>query len=166
MYYISDRRSAVREIQKYLSAVYGKTRHISESGAFDTGTRDAVVDFQTKEGLNPTGRVDSETFSALYRKYKSEENKRTAKKAAPFISFPIKRNDLSEEIRIISKKAANLLDYYGVYHALRPSPIFTKEAAVCIRKLRQIYKLPDDEIIDEELYLRMSEDHRRLFSEE
>ena len=166
MYYLNDKRAAVREVQKYLNSIYGASRHISESGFYDEGTKAAVIEFQKENDLLPTGAVNNETFSALYREYKRVNMRRAIKKSALTITFPIKRNDLTEEIRIISKKMASLLDYYGVYHTLRPSPIFTKEMEVCVRKLRQIYRLPGDDIIDEELYLRISEDYRRIFSEE
>ena len=105
MYYLNDKRAAVREVQKYLNSIYGASRHISESGFFDEGTKAAVIEFQKQNELLPTGAVNNETFSALYREYKRVNMRRAIKKSALTITFPIKRNDLTEEIRIISKKS-------------------------------------------------------------
>ena len=66
-------RDDVRYLQEYLdliSTVYPEISAPTPSGMFDTATRDAVIEFQTLFGLDPTGVVSSSTWTAITSVYR------------------------------------------------------------------------------------------------
>ncbi|MBO7309783.1 MAG: peptidoglycan-binding protein [Clostridia bacterium] len=56
-----------------LRATYDIFEDISESGVFDEQTEQAVREFQLKNGLPPTGKVDRTTWNRIVREYSSLE---------------------------------------------------------------------------------------------
>ena len=56
-----------------LRATYDIFEDISESGVFDEQTEQAVREFQLKNGLSPTGKVDRATWNRIVREYSSLE---------------------------------------------------------------------------------------------
>ena len=56
-----------------LRATYDIFEDISESGVFDEQTEQAVREFQLKNGLPPTGKVDRATWNRIVREYSNLE---------------------------------------------------------------------------------------------
>lgn len=82
-------KQAIYNIQTYLRA----QRLINESapivpidGIFDTATKNALIDFQLRNGLSPTGIADRTTFDLLYTQYL--EILEAAALPGPIIPFP------------------------------------------------------------------------------
>lgn len=155
MYDISDKRSAVKVIQNFLYKI--SENHVPLSGIYDENTKEAVVDFQRKNKLSQTGTVDKETLGLLFREYKFY-NIQTPKN----LTFPLAQGSCGEEIRKLNEKLGRLLDYYGVYHRLRPSQYFSSETALSVEKIRQIYNLENSFEIDKELYSRIDTDFKNI----
>ncbi len=83
---------AVMLIQKYLNA-FALTdpdfEKVPVDGIYDTATRNAVIVFQKKAGLDPTGIVDRETWDMLYGAYKEDQKKCSPLTfVCPFLSHP------------------------------------------------------------------------------
>ncbi|MBQ7499622.1 MAG: peptidoglycan-binding protein [Clostridia bacterium] len=75
-YDINDKRSAVREVQRYLRGIArtdGDMTKVYPDGIYDENTAKAVSEFQRKHGLEATGAVDKKTFDALYKGYLEAE---------------------------------------------------------------------------------------------
>ena len=65
-------RAAIRNLQRYLKQLSYFDKDIPplpQSGVFDPHTRDALVAFQRKNGLSPTGVADEETWDLLFEQY-------------------------------------------------------------------------------------------------
>lgn len=160
MYMVYDKPEAIRQIQIYLRVAGNPDFFIFPSGIYDENTRLAVLDFQSKWKITPSGEVDRITFDKLYEEY-VETNKKNElnQRLDSFISLPIFPGDISEEIMHINRTLARVLDYYGFTHRLRSSNFYSDETAEAVRILRGIYSLEERNIIDEELYLRLILDH-------
>ena len=80
MYNMNNKKDAVREIQKYLLEISESDNsgisRISVDGVFGDETKKAVCEFQSEQGLPPTGIVDRLTYDALYAAYKEALMKR------------------------------------------------------------------------------------------
>ncbi len=155
MYDISNKRNAVKELQRYLLGI--SDNHISVSGNYDENTRMEVMEFQKQKEIKQTGIVDRETFELLYEEYNFNEVK-----IPDDIKFPLLPGSYGDNIREINKKIGALLDYYGVYHRLRSSPYYSKETELCVEKIRQIYNSDNSDGIDMKLYSRIDKDYKNI----
>ena len=154
MYDISDKRNAVKEIQRYLFQI--SDNHIPLSGIYDENTRNEVLLFQKNKGINQSGVVDRATFELLYEDYIAMEDSDYDMK------FPLLPGSYGENIRDINKKIAAILDFYGIFHRMHSSPYYSKETELCIEKIRQIYNLKNFSGIDKELYSRIISDCKNI----
>ncbi len=155
MYDISDKRNAVKEVQRLLQEI--SETHIPQSGIYDENTKNAIIDFQKKNSIAETGITDKETLDALYREYLISyidvpEN----------IDFPIAYGCYGDHIRDINEKMGTVLDYYRVHHNLRSSKRYSNETQNTAEKIRQIYLLDSSTEIDKELYLRIETDIKSI----
>mgnify|MGYP002772549075 FL=1 len=69
---ISDKRNAVKQIQKFLLAISYAVPflpHIGIDGIYGSETENAVRQFQHRYGLTESGNVDYATHKALYTAY-------------------------------------------------------------------------------------------------
>ena len=65
-------RDAITDIQTYLRHLSFHSEQIGDlpiDGIWDRATRDALIAFQTENGLSPTGVADRETYELLKREY-------------------------------------------------------------------------------------------------
>ena len=148
MYLINDKISAVRQIQRYLG--------INESGIYDNQTRNAVTDYQSKNGINPTGSVDYATFISLRGFHINEQIKKEARQLFPFeADFPYKRGDFGEDVGVINNMLSKAIEKYylsinkprGDYYSVR-----TEKAVV---ELRKIFLIDNGKEVDEIFYEKL-----------
>ena len=160
MYKVYDKPEAIRQIQIYLRVAGNPDIFIFPSGIYDENTRLAVLDFQSTWEITPSGEVDRITFDKLYEEY-ATINKRNEliQRLDSFIRFPIIPGKSSDGLMHINRTIARVLDYYGYTHRLRDSNFYSDETAEAVRILRGIYSLDTKNIIDEEFYLRLINDH-------
>jgi hypothetical protein len=62
---VGSRGAAVVEVQQLLNQQLSPSPNLVTDGAFGAKTRAAVIQFQTLNGLPPTGRVDADTLATL-----------------------------------------------------------------------------------------------------
>ena len=162
MYRINDKSAAIRNIQKFLARI-SSDRAVVPNGVYDENTRLAIVDFQSRMGIAPSGTVDRRTLDMIYSEYISKINNDTlAKGVGSFISFPLREGEMNEAVIHLNKTLSDLLDHYGITHRLRSSSFYSTETAEAVKIMRKIYLLPEDTLVDEELYIRMIADHSSL----
>ena len=69
---IFTEKDAIFMLQTYLRAQRSINENaplIAVDGIFDTETRNALIDFQLRNGLSPTGKADRVTWDLLYSQY-------------------------------------------------------------------------------------------------
>lgn len=160
MYRIYDKQEAIRRVQTYLILAGDDSIFIAPTGVYDDNTRASVAGFQSANSLMPTGDVDRATFELLYEKYLLiSEKRKITESADSFISFPLSEGYMDEEMIHINRILARLLEYYGLPHRLRSSRFYSKETGLAVRSIREIYRLPGGDEIDEIMYSRMVRDH-------
>lgn len=74
---ISANGTPVRNLQEMLRAIYFFLEILPEvivDGIFDDKTKEAVINFQKRFNLNPTGKVDIVTFEKIVEEYKKTTN--------------------------------------------------------------------------------------------
>ena len=168
MYRVQDKSSAIKEVQRYLRGLEYSEIFVAPSGIYDENTRMAVIDFQASHGLDETGVVDILTFGFLYSEYVREREKdKIRSELSGFIRFPITPASYRRELIHINRTLAAMLEHYGMTHSLRSSNFYSEETGRAVVSMRGIYRIGDENIIDEEFYHRLVKDSKSagLFSD-
>lgn len=163
MYRINDKSEAIKRVQRYLSVVLTPAIFIAPTGVYDEETRTAVMDYQNTMSISSTGIVDYQTFELLYRDFERKSAKnRLNERLENFISFPLIPGSMSEEMTHINRILSDLLNYYGHTHRLIYNNFYSDETSLAVNILQDIYNLNKVDYIDEEMYIRMVDDHNSI----
>ena len=159
MYNISDKSSAIRELQRYLGKIE-KAFTIVPSGVYDAKTRFAIERFQLNNGLRVTGDTDKETFDGIYREYINIMQVEEARdRWRGIIRFPISVGNVGSDVRRVNEAVIALASYYGIHHENTTSPVYTEQTAEAVRALAKIYGINSDgRVLDELTFDRMFKD--------
>lgn len=172
MYRQNDKSAAIKEIQEYLFFLsdkkYDTIRRIPIDGVFDNETTEAVIAFQTALSLAPTGIVDYETFTALYREYTSAYNEFSEKN---YIvgdgKLPLQENDQNDDVRVLHAMINELRKTYSQINEVGTGAYFSSRTGDAIEKIRKLFLLPYSRKLDKPLYSRLKKEihSRKLFEE-
>ena len=163
MYRINDKSAAIRTVQNYLSIVGGFEAFLASTGVYDDNTRRAVYDFQAENGLVANGVVNRETLEKLYDAVSSAEIIKKTRENYSFISFPVLPGQINDQLLIINGMLLRLLNHYRLPHSLRMSRFYSSATSEAVKMIRRIYLLEEVDLIDEELFSRMINDHNSIF---
>lgn len=160
MYNMNNKKDAVREIQKYLLEISESDNsdicRISVDGVFGDETKKAVCEFQSEQGLPPTGIVDRLTYDALYAAYKEALMKRKEKQH--FISaaaFPFSRGDQAPEVLILHLILNELRREYRDLPRMPMSDYFGKDTERALMKMEKHLLWDEDGILTRDLFERL-----------
>ena len=160
MYHQSDKKSAVREIQKYLYVIsdrkYPEIPRIPIDGIFDNETTAAVIKFQQIKSFSPTGTVDYETFTALYEDYQNVvDDFYTNNYIFGDSNLPLKENDQNEDVRALHIMIGELRKTYPQIKDVGIGAYFSNRTGDAIEALRRIFMFPKSRQLDKDLYRRI-----------
>ena len=160
MYRIYDKPEAIKRVQKYLAIISNPKIFVAPTGIYDQNTMLSVKDFQRTRGILDSGIVDYQTFTLLYKEYEYQSKINTIKEISDsFIDFPLLPGDLKDEMIHVNRSLRRLIEYYGFTSSLLNSNFYSKNTSDAVKILREIYSLPNKDLIDEKFYLRMMKDH-------
>lgn len=160
MYQQRDKKSAVREIQRYLFVLsdrkYKSIPRIPIDGIFDEETKAAVIEYQTVKFLTPSGIVDLETFNSLYEDYMLVvDNFYTNDYIIGDSSFPLSENDQNEDVRALHLIINELRKSYPQIKNVGTGAYFSRRTGDAIEQLRELFIFPSSRAVDKELYRRL-----------
>ena len=162
MYDVSDKRSAIKVLQRYLNKLYGNELSISQNGIFDESTILALNKFQKDNNLDITDHADRETFSALYSSYVEKDKELELKKRNPNLRFPIKRGESSPFIANINYIMREILMHYSIYWITPGGDYFSSTTEEAVKALRDIFEFKSTNVVDEMLYLRLKDEFESI----
>ena len=150
MYYINDKKEAVKTIQVYLG--------LTSNGIFDSKTKAEVILFQEAFGIFPSGVVDRVTFEKLRAEYYKRLISENIARSDSLNRFRYKLHDYGNDVAIINTNISEALKNYTYYD--RPPmgnyfDIYTERAII---KLREIFSVQGDKTLDKALYARIKRD--------
>ena len=161
MYQQTDKKSAIKEIQKYLYVIsdkkYYEIPRIPIDGIFDDETKAAVIKFQEIMLFPPTGIVDYETFTSLFEIYTSiMEDFYTTDYIFGDSNFPLEENDQNEDVRALHIMISELRKTYPQITDAGNGAYFSRKTGDAIEELRELFALPKSRKLDKQLYRRMN----------
>jgi len=160
MYHITDKRAAIREIQKYLhfisDRVTNEVPRIAIDGIFGEETKEAVKAFQKYKGIEESGTVGYETFLLLHEDFlRAEFLYNTESYVIEKELFPFEFGDSGNEVLFLNIMLSELQDVYTNIYTVELVPYYTHSTEKAVKDLRRIFKLEESVLVDFELYDRM-----------
>ncbi len=142
---IFTEKDAIRNLQTYLRAqslIDPSALPVPIDGIFDTQTRNALIDFQIRNNLAPTGVADRTTWDLLYTQYLEILQSTSLPEAIiPFPSYPrdytLKRGEKSFLIAVLQYMLNEIGIIYNVFDALEITGEFDAETERIIRDFQQ-----------------------------
>ncbi len=119
-------KDAIRNLQTYLRAqalVDSSFPQVPVDGIFDTQTKNALIEFQIRNNLAPTGVADRTTWELLYAQYlEILQNTSLPEAIIPFPSYPndytIKRGEKSFLVAVLQYMLNEIGIIYNVFDTL------------------------------------------------
>lgn len=142
-------KDAIVNLQTYLRAqaiLYPNAIIPPVDGIFDTQTKNALIDFQLRNSLAPTGVADRTTFELLYDQYLDIiENSSLPNPIIPFPSHPInyaiKRGENSFLVAVLQYMLNEIGVVYNVFDALKINGEYDEATENAIRSFQTINSL-------------------------
>ena len=133
MYYIADKRAYVLRLQRMLC--------VSPTGRLDDQTICAINEIKNKRNIVSKELVDYNTFIEIKKSYKNSRSKRVV----------FHKNDVSNDLTDINVLIAQAILRYSLPLRMPKGRVFGYDTCKAVKRLREIYALSDEEIIDVEL---------------
>ncbi|MBR2382058.1 MAG: peptidoglycan-binding protein [Clostridia bacterium] len=142
-------KDAIINLQTYLRAqvfLYPNAIIPPVDGIFDTQTKNALIDFQIRNSLAPTGIADRITFELLYEQYLDIlENSSLPNPIIPFPSHPtnyaIKRGENSFLVAVLQFMLNEIGAVYNVFEAIEINGEYDEATENAIRSFQSINSL-------------------------
>ena len=143
-------KDAIKNLQTYLRAqmrIYPNALQVPVDGIFDSATKNALIDFQLRNSLSPTGVADRITHELLYEQY-LDITKSTAlsNPIIPFPSYPenyvIKKGDKSFLVTVLQHMINEIGVVYNTLPLLEINGEYDDETENAVRQFQKINLLP------------------------
>ena len=153
---IFTEKDAITNLQTYLRAqtfVDKNAIPVPIDGIFDSQTKTALIEFQRKNGLPPTGIADRETWDLLYNQYlQILEEVSLPSPIIPFPSFPrdytIKRGEKSFLVATLQYMLNEIGTVYNTLEPIEISGEYNEETENTIRNFQEKNELPTTGEVD------------------
>ena len=163
MYDVSDRKNAVKALQKCLlelSHVIPELPSHAVDGVFSETTRDDVMIFQTHAGLPCTGTVDADTWAAIKREYDGAVERRECEAGLPFpMPFPLALGARGTPVTLLQAVIGDLCDVYRSIPVPGVTGRYGSPTAYAVGLLQRRYGLPETGIVDAVTWRRILSDY-------
>lgn len=138
-------KDAIKNLQTYLRAqalVDEGAPNVPIDGIFDTRTKDALIYFQEKNSLEPTGIADRESWELLYSQYLDILTSVSLPAAIiPFPSYPrnytIKRGERSFLVATLQYMLNEIGIVYNVFDSLEINGDYDSETERIVRDFQE-----------------------------
>jgi peptidoglycan hydrolase-like protein with peptidoglycan-binding domain len=159
MYNIEDKPMAVREIQKYLLVISQKEDEpvaIVVDGVYGENTKIAVIAFQEKSGLPPTGAVDILTFYALEKQYSDIMELNEASRAViDDAAYPLGIADSSDDVAVLNGYLRALSRSYPDMPLADKGNFYSKNTEDAVKHLQSKMMLEESGTVDHAMFVRI-----------
>lgn len=147
-----DSRPYIIELQGYLRTIQrarqGSTT-VPQDGYYGTATAEGVKQFQTEEGLPPTGQVDATTWHALYRAYIAITA--VEQPPAPIVgkgSTPLVEEDRGDPVLFLNAMIGRLARVYNNILFTPPDDRYTPTTTFAVKGIQDWAGLPTTGVTD------------------
>lgn len=160
MYYTNDKKSYIKEIQKYLNVYADKGRDVLRrvpiDGIMGEKTKNAIRKFQRENGLSESGRVDRSTHSLLSRIFKNEMLlKSISKYVVTPGGFPLRINMQGNDVMALNIILEELGATYGNVSRVNRTRYFDRYTERAVKDLQKILGFSESGEVDSVFFDRL-----------
>lgn len=148
-YYVRLAQYFLRVISNYYSAV----RPIAIDGIFGSGTRNAVMDFQRRFGLEVDGVIGPDTWNALYNVFMGIAN--TTGIAVDYPGTLLREGSRGDNVRLMQDYLAAISRSYPSIPTVTPDGIFGPATRQAVIAFQNTFGLDADGIIGRNTWERI-----------
>ncbi|MBQ7760899.1 MAG: peptidoglycan-binding protein [Clostridia bacterium] len=170
-YNLEDSSNPILQIQRILrdlERLEGSISPIAPSGNFEIDTRDAVVRFQKKYGLSPTGVVDKETWDLLHKIDEAQRDSNQLINAIEIFprekNYEIPLNTRDNVIYVIQHLLNEIKNEYEDFKELEFNGIYNKETQDNIKAFQRRHLIEDNGRLNAETINLLSKEYERINS--
>ncbi len=160
-YNIENENEVIREIQRYLLSTTPneKNKGITQNGTWDEPTKEAILAFQLREGLEADGIVDLATWDLLWLRHLEEKKKGDVPCLPEIDLFDAQIGDTGYHIIILQTLLGEFSQIYP--NTSRPAVTgqFGLTTADAVRAMQRNYGRYADGIVTPSLWNLMLRDH-------
>ncbi len=142
----------IQRILRDLELLDNEFSSVPISGTYDDETREAVVDFQTKYELEPTGIVDYDTWTLLHLMHKASEFDRRGPRRVRLVpdkpGFAIYPDQIDDIIYVIQYMLSTISVHYDDFGELAFTGIYDSDTQNAIKSFQRKNLLNATGIID------------------
>ncbi len=165
-YQNNDRKAVVRHIQEMLRAIQisnGSDVNVPIDGFFGNKTKDAVRDFQLKNGISPTGDVDSITYYRLYDVFTVSRELSEKPLPLPVLTDNrvIIKNEQSDAVSFVQLILNTLTVSYDDYLPLEVSGYYNNETEAAVRRFQMRNGIKASGEVDKETWNAMIKNYSK-----
>ncbi len=170
-YNLEDSSNPILQIQRILRDLERLENGISPiapSGSFGIDTRDAVVRFQRKYGLTPSGVVDKETWDLLHKIAEAQRDSKQLINAVEIFprieGYEIPFNTRDNVIYVIQHFLNEIKNEYDDFKELEFNGIYNKETQDNIKALQRRHLIEDDGKLNAQTLNLLFKEYERINS--
>jgi murein L,D-transpeptidase YcbB/YkuD len=165
-----NQEEATRNLQRYLRELSYDSlgaNPVPIDGIFDRATRDALMDFQQREALEPNGIADKQTWDALYAAYR----KKTALDRAEMglylfpdtpVGYELSPGEAWLLVNLVQLLLIELSVAYDIFENVTESGVYDKATEEAIKYFQRINLLPETGKVDAATYARIVREYTNI----
>lgn len=170
-YNLEDSSNPILQIQKILRGLERLENGVSPiapSGSYESDTKDAVIRFQKKYGLLPTGVVDKETWDLLHKIDQARRDVNQLINATEIFprefGYEIPLNTKDTVIYIIQHFLNEIKNEYEDFKTLEFNGIYDKDTQDNIKAFQRRHLIEDNGNLNAETINLLSKEYERINS--
>ena len=160
MYRLDDENAAIAEVQGYLYLLSNTTHpeipRVAVDGIWGAETEIAVAAFQRMHRQKETGKVDYETFEALYYEYSVALSNLNAREyIISYQGFPLKRNMMNDDVLLLHLLISEIQKEYGYLTEVNKSTYYSETTERAVLELQRIFGVEENGEVDANMLSRL-----------
>jgi peptidoglycan hydrolase-like protein with peptidoglycan-binding domain len=160
MYALSDERSAIMEVQRFLyliaNTTYPTIPHVSVDGIWGAETESAVIEFQRMSGNKVSGEVDYYTFEALYMAFSDAEAEIYERDyLITSDGFPLRKNMMNDDVLLLHLLILEIQKNYDYLTEVTRSTYYSETTENAVIELQEIFGFEKNGEVDAKMFERL-----------
>lgn len=160
MYALNDKTAAIVEIQRFLYLLSNTSNpeipRVAIDGIWGEETEAAVIEFQKISGNEVSGKVDYQTFEALYDAYSA------AKSELYELDFlittqglPLSKNMMNDDVLLLHLMILEIQKTYDYLTEVDRTTYFSENTEKAVMELQEIFGMEQSGRVDALMYERL-----------